>query len=109
MLYHDRLISITEDNITFENYYFPTGKKKEVPLADIVRITVKKATIWNGKWRIHGTGNFKTWFPCDFGRPRRDRIFFAKLRSQWVEIGFTVENADEVERIFREKGLLKAE
>lgn len=106
MIYHDRLLSITEDTVIFEQYYFPTGKKKIVPFSDILRITVKKATVWNGKWRIHGTGNFKTWFPCDIRRSRRDRIFFAKLRSQWVEIGFTVEDADEVERIFREKGLL---
>ncbi len=109
MMYHDRLISITEDKIIFEHYYFPTGKSKEVQLADITGITVERATVWNGKWRIHGTGNFKIWFPCDIRRPRRDRIFFAKLRSQWVAIGFTVENAGEVERIFREKGLMKAE
>ncbi|MDD2320061.1 MAG: hypothetical protein PHO83_08435 [Geobacteraceae bacterium] len=109
MIYQDSLISISGDKIIFAHYYFPTGKSKEVLLADIAWITVEKATIRNGKWRIHGTGNLKTWFPCDARRPKRDRIFFAKLKSQWVEIGFTVENGEEVERHFKEKKLLKAE
>ncbi|OHD71030.1 MAG: hypothetical protein A2W19_08435 [Spirochaetes bacterium RBG_16_49_21] len=35
------------------------------------------------------------------------RIFFASLKSQWVNIGFTVKNADRVEAIFREKYLIR--
>ena len=109
MIYQDHLISITEDKIIFNHYYFPFGRKKVVRFADIEWIKVKKPTIRNGKWRIHGTGNFKTWFPKDSKRPKRDRIFFAKLRSQWVEIGFTVEDANQVERIFKVKRLLRTE
>lgn len=109
MIYQDNLVSITEDTIIFEHYYFPTGKKKILPLADIEWIQVKKPTIRNGKWRIHGTGNFKTWFPRDKKRPTRDKIFFAKLRGRWVDIGFTVEDAGRVERIFKEKNLIRAE
>jgi hypothetical protein len=105
--YSDRLVSITEDAITFKHYYFPSGKPKVVPLAAIERIDVRMPTLWNGKWRIHGTGTLKTWYPQDVNRPRRDRIFFAILKSQWVNIGFTVENADRVEAIFREKNLTK--
>jgi hypothetical protein len=109
MIYRDNLISITDERIVFDHYYFPTGKSKAVQLADIEWIKVKKPTIWNGKWRIHGTGNFKTWYPRDNKRPKRDRIFFAKLRGQWVDIGFTVEDADKMERIFKEKNLIKVE
>lgn len=78
-------------------------------LADIEGIKVKEPTTWNGKWRIHGTGNVKTWYPRDDSRPKRDRIFFAKLKGRWIDIGFTVEDADKVERIFKEKNLLRAE
>jgi hypothetical protein len=109
MIYQDNLISITEDKIVFEHYYFPTGKRKAVQLADIEWIKVKKSTIRNGKWRIHGTGNFKTWYPRDNKRPKRDKIFFAKLKGRWVDIGFTVEDADQVERVFKEKNLIRAE
>ena len=109
MIYQDHLVSITENTIIFEHYYFPTGKQKVVRFSDIERIEVKKSTILNGRWRIHGTGNFKIWFPRDTKRPQRDRIFFAKLRGQRIEIGFTVENAGKVESIFKERNLIKPE
>ncbi len=107
MIYNDHLICITEDEIIFKHYYFPSGRRKTVQWADIEWIAVKKATIRNGKWRIHGTGNFKTWYPRDLKRPKRDRIFFAKLKGRWIDIGFTVEDADRVERIFRERKLVR--
>lgn len=106
MLYHDGLISITEDKIIFKHYYFPTGKPKIVPLDDIQWIRIEKATVRNGKWRIHGTGNFKTWYPRDNKRFKRDKIFFAKLKTQRVDIGFTVEDAGQVEKIFKERHLV---
>src|SRR5689334_12630660 len=90
-LYSDSLVSITDDEINFEHYYFPTGKKKVVRVAEIERITVEPPTVRNGKWRLYGTGNFKIWFPKDYKRPKRDRIFFVTLKNQWVNIGFTVE------------------
>jgi hypothetical protein len=109
MLYSDSLVEIMSDEIVFKRYYVPFGGSKAVRLTDIERITVERPTLWNGKWRLHGTGNFKTWFPKDYKRPKRDRIFFAELRNQWVNIGFTVENGDEVEKILRDKNLLRAE
>ncbi len=108
-MYYDSLISITDDEIVFKHYYFPTGKKKVVPLTDIERIMVKPPTLWNGKWRLWGTGNFKTWFPADINRPGRDRIFIAILKNQWINVGFTVEDADSVEKILKEKNLIRAE
>ena len=106
-IYSDRLVSITENAITFRRYYYPTKKDKIVLLADIESIVVSVPTIWNGKWRLHGTGSFKTWYPEDLNRSQRDRIFFAVLKNQWVDIGFTVENADRVEGIFGKMNLLK--
>lgn len=109
MIYQDHLVSITEDTIIFKHYYYPTGKEKVVRFSDIEWIQVKKSTIRNGKWRIHGTGNFRTWFPRDRKRPRRDKIFFAKLRGRWIDIGFTVEDADRVVSIFRKRNLIRSE
>ena len=104
--YQDSLISITADEIIFAHYYFPSGKPKVVRSSDIARITVKPPTLWNGKWRLHGTGNFKTWFPKDNKRFRRDRIFFAALKGRWVEIGFTVEDGARVEELLKAMHLL---
>jgi len=106
-LYSDKLISITDKDIIFYNYYFPTGKKKHVKIADIEYITVLEPTLRNGKWRIHGTGDFKVWFPKDNNRPQRDRIFIATLKNQWMNIGFTVEDGDTVQDLLRSKSLIK--
>jgi hypothetical protein len=106
-LYSDELISITDKEIIFYHYYFPTGKKKRVKIDDIEYITVIEPTLANGKWRIHGTGNFKVWFPKDSNRPQRDRIFIASLKNQWIDIGFTVEDGDEVESQLSSMGLVK--
>jgi hypothetical protein len=106
-LYSDKLISITEKDIIFYNYYFPTGRKKHIRIDDIECISVMEPTLKNGKWRIHGTGNFKVWFPKDKNRPKRDRIFIVTLQNQWVNIGFTVEDGDAVENLLRSKSLIK--
>lgn len=106
-LYSDTLVSLTHEDIIFFNYYFPNCENKHVKIDDIESITVLSPTIRNGKWRIHGTGNFKVWFPKDSNRPKRDRIFIAKLKNQWMDVGFTVENGDEFETILRSKNLIK--
>lgn len=61
--YSDNLVSLTDEDIVFFNYYFPNRKEKHVKIDDIESITVLEPTLRNGKWRIHGTGNFKVWFP----------------------------------------------
>jgi hypothetical protein len=105
--YYDSLITITAGKIIFADYYFPWHTPKTVRLVDISCITVCEPTIWNGKWRLHGTGNIKTWFPADYSRPRRDKIFLADLKNQWINIGFTVEDSTRVEAIFRQLNLIR--
>ena len=107
ILYSDTLVAITNDEITFKHYYFPTGRLKIARLSDVASVTVEPPTIWNGKWRLWGTGNFKTWYPRDNRRHKRDRIFFATLNNQWGDIGFTVEDGERVEKILKDKNLLK--
>lgn len=104
VVYSDKLIEITDSSITFRWYYFPFGSK-QVCLSEIESVTVTKPTFWTGKWRIHGTGDFKTYFPCDWKRPTRDKIFIIKLRNKWMRIGFTVEDSQTVVKIFRDKGI----
>ncbi len=104
-IYADNLVEITEYSILFRNYYIFRGAKK-VRFADIESLEIFKPTVMNGKWRIHGTGNFRTWFPRDLKRPFRDTIFRITLHNRWWRIGFTVENSAGVKKIFEEKGLL---
>jgi len=105
-LYSDSLIEIKHGSILFRRYSF-FERDRMVLLSDIEKIVVKKATIWNGKFRFHGTGDFKTWFPKDFQRYKRDKIFIAAIRYKWWHIGFTVEDSETVIRLLQNKGLIK--
>ena len=104
--YHDSLVAITGDSILFKRYNI-VERDRLVLFSDIEKIIVKPASIWNGKFRFHGTGDFHTWFPKDFQRYKRDKIFFAFIRNKWWRIGFTVEDSAAVIKIFQEKGLIR--
>jgi hypothetical protein len=105
-VYSDSLVQITERCILFRRYGFFKGDRL-IPFSEIEKIVVKKPTIWNGKFRFHGTGDFKTWFTSDFQRYKRDKIFLTFVRNKWWRIGFTVENSAAVIKIFQEKGLIR--
>ena len=104
--YQDALIEITDQEIIFRRYYFPTGTDKRVPLADIEGIEIRQPSTFVGKYRIWGTGDLRTWYPYDRHRSSRDKIFRATVRGSRVRIGFTVERPDEVIQIFKARGLL---
>lgn len=106
VVYSDKLVEITDNSILFRWYYFPFSSKR-VRFSDVDYIVTKKPTFWNGKWRIHGTGDFKTWLPCDWKRPIRDRIFIISFQNKWKRIGFTVEDSETVAKIFQDTGLLQ--
>ena len=106
ILYSDALIEITPSRVTFRHYGIFGGDRR-VLHSDIEKITVKESSLWTGKYRIHGTGNFKIWFPRDARRPERDRIFFAFLKGKRRVIGFTVERAADVQQIFQASGLIR--
>ena len=81
IVYSDKLVEITQDSILFRNYYFPFGSKR-VAFAEVGGVAVNEAAGMAEKWRIQGTMDFFTWFPRDWRRPTRDRIFFQLSRTQ---------------------------
>ena len=102
ILYPDNLIQITDHTIRFQRYYFPFGSKNlELPRIDHVK--VPEPTQKNGKWRIHGTGDFRTWFPRDRNRPGPDCIFMLHRREKRRRIGVTSENSEAVIRLVEQK------
>jgi hypothetical protein len=107
ILYRDSLIEMSEDSLTLYKYYFPSLTSRIIPFGSIAKIEIKEPTFFSGKWRIHGTGNFKTWYPFDSSRPKRDKIFIIRYKNKWVQSGFTVENSEKVETILRDKKLIR--
>lgn len=98
-LYTDALVEITLDSLIIKDCYFP-GISKQIPLVDILCIQVLEPSIWNGSWRIWGTGLLvNVWFAMDWKRPWRDDIFIVNLRDSWFRIGFTAESSAEVIRL----------
>jgi hypothetical protein len=104
-IYSDSLVTITGESILFKRYNI-FERDRLISFSDIEKIIVKKPSIWNGKFRFHGSGDFHTWFPRDFQRYKRDKIFCALIRDKWWRIGFTVEDSATVIKIFQEKGLI---
>ena len=106
ILYNDSLVTLSDRSIVLKNYYLPIVGPKKVAFESIESVSVKKPSLMTGKWRIWGTGNFSTWFPLDFSRPQRDRIFFITQKGKSIRIGFTVKDSEAVVRILGQKGLL---
>ena len=103
-LYSDSLIDIADESILFRHYYFPVGPKR-IELSSIDHIEILMPSLSSGKWRIHGTGDFRTWFPRDKHRPERDCIFVLhRKKSRW-RIGFTVQDSKAVNAILRQKNI----
>ena len=108
VIYSDSLIELTEDSILLRNYYFPFGAKR-VHFSEIDHVVLCKPTLWTGKYRFYGTGDFRTWFALDWSRTSRERIFVLRPKRGWWRMGFTTEDCAAVEGVLREKGLSLAE
>ena len=104
-IYSDKLVEITDDSITFKNYSVPFGSKR-VQFARIDRVESTEPSLVSGKWRLWGTSYVLRWFPLDWKRPSKDKIFLVQLRDSARRIGFTVEDSSQVQAILRNKGLL---
>lgn len=105
VIYADRLIQVTDKSILFKSYYFPFGSKR-IELSDIDHVEVKEPSLLSGKWRIHGSGDFRTWFPRDLKRPTRDRLFIVHLHNRWRRIGFTVEDSHRLIDVLKDRNIL---
>ncbi len=105
VFYADRLVRITDESILFRWYYFPFVPKR-VLFSAVDHIEAYTPSIWTGKYRIWGTGDFRTWCPFDLYRPIRDTIFIMSLTNQATRIGFTVEHSEIVRSLFQERYLL---
>jgi hypothetical protein len=105
-LYTDGLVTITKDTITLNNYYF-FGVSKKIPISNIERIEVKESNIYNGKYRLWGSTGLMVWFPLDWGRSGRDRIFHLYQKGKSFIIGFTVKNGALVESILQQMQLIR--
>jgi hypothetical protein len=107
IIYKDNLTEISNDSILIKNYYFPIIGSKRVLFKNIESVTAEQPSLSNGKFRIWGTRNFATWYPMDFFRSRRDKIFIINLVGKTISVGLTVKSSEAVFQIFEKNGLMK--
>jgi hypothetical protein len=93
-LYEDSLVVLTSASLLLKRYYFPTLKPKLMSLAEVQRIEILCPNLRTGRFRLWGSGDLRTFYPLDIGRPKRDRLFRLKQRDKRVRIGLTVENSE---------------
>src|SRR5580700_5617387 len=96
-VYEDSLVKVTPQKIELKNYYFPFLNSKRLAMNEVDRVTVQEPSLWNGQWRIWGTGNFAAWYPLDLYRPSRKRIYTLFQRGRSIKVCFTVEEPDRFE------------
>ena len=70
MIYSDRWISCTEDEIRIRGYYFPWGTKR-VPYATLRQVRRVPVGILTGRGRLWGTANLRYWASLGPGRPHK--------------------------------------
>jgi hypothetical protein len=96
MTYQDNLISITDNDLTLKSYSFPFLRDKRINFNVIEKIEVRIPSLSAGKYRIWGSGDFRTWYPFDSKRSIRDKIFIIFFNNKWNRVGFTVEDSEKV-------------
>jgi hypothetical protein len=93
-------VDVSDEEMIIKKFYFPIPFSKKIKINQIESISIQNPELLNGKLRIWGSGDLKTWFPLDFGRSKRNKIFIIKTKGNQFKIGLTVNNPEEfIQRI----------
>jgi hypothetical protein len=109
VLYHDRFLEIYSDYLVIHHFYPGPIGKKMIPFASIRAIKLADLEFWDGRVRIEGTGDLKTWFARDIHRFMRNMAFILYLDHGRYQVGFSAENFRKAASIFQSRGLLVQE
>jgi hypothetical protein len=105
ILYQDERITCDDEGIVIDTYYFPFGSKR-VTYAQIREALEYDmgSGIWNGRWRIWGSGDFRHWFNYDPHRPDK-RIALILDLGGWVRPVITPSDPNVVCGILEDRGI----
>jgi hypothetical protein len=79
-IFQDKKLEIYKDLVIIKDCYAPRLDKK-LWVSDIENVRVENLTFLSGKYRLWGTGTFRSWFPFHFGREARDKALVIKRKS----------------------------
>lgn len=73
-LYEDPGLTLDDDGITINRYYFPFATSKRIAYDDIVGIKAQSMSWATGKGRFWGATDPRYWFPLDIHRGRKSTL-----------------------------------
>lgn len=101
VLYSDSTVECDDEAITIRNYYFP-GVSKRIPYSQIRDATSRSMSMWTGRMRLWGTGDFRHWYPLDTTRPNK-HIALVIDKGDAIRAVVTPDDSATVLRILRDK------
>jgi len=93
--YDDGLIQLDRQAITLRRYHFPSGTSKVIPLRAIRGYEASSLGLFQQRFRIWGTSDFRRWLPLDVGRPRRATLVTLDVPGLRLRPAFTPERPEE--------------
>jgi hypothetical protein len=79
VLYDDGLVKLDLDGPTIQHYYFPLGRSKCIPYAQIKGMQERSMGALTDKGRLWGLGDLRHWFPLDMRRPQKAKTLILKV------------------------------
>ena len=93
--YDDGLIQLDRWAITLRRYHFPSGTSKVIPLPSINGYKATPLGLFNHRFRIWGTSDFRRWLPLDVRRPMKSTLVTLDLAGTRHSPAFTPERPAE--------------
>lgn len=104
--YDDGLVQLDRHALTLRRYHFPSGTAKVIPLHSIRGYSVNPLGMFNQRFRIWGTSDFRRWLPLDIHRPTKTTLVTLDLADHRLQPAFTPERPEELVAVLAE--LLRA-
>lgn len=98
-LYDDGRIVCDDEGLTIRWYYLWGSKR--FPYGAIRSARPFTLGLLQGKWRLWGSGNLRTWYHLDLSRPRKERGIELDT-GRWARPCLTPDDVDAVVAILEE-------
>jgi len=100
VLFFNEDVTVTDQEVAINWYYFPVASAKHIPYSDILRAELlKMADMDFLSTKTWGMGLSNIWWHCDFKRLSRVNVIMLTLKSQSIQVAITTDDAD-VGKIF---------
>lgn len=101
VLYKDKSIVITDQDITINSYYFPLGQSKIIPWNNVKSVSTEPLTVLNGKYRMWGMGLKPYWFNSDW-RANKDQMFVIDT-GKYIKSALTPDDFESARKAIEKK------